>query len=159
MRLLPSRNNDAHRDPPLDLLARPSTTITAGTLERPHRGLSESTKHRNSRKQGSQHRSQPSQKRMEKTQCRLNRHSVGEKMAGDRTCGSVVIWIREPMAVRSPPWRAHSNRSSNVRDAENWPWHVHSKRPEMRAAYPKLKCLLGVKMSCATHFVSSAGLP
>src|SRR5215467_11671813 len=118
---LPSRNNDAHRDPPLDLLALPSTRITAGTLERPHRGLSASTSHRNPRKQGSQHRSQPSQKRMGKTQCRLDRHSVGEKMAGDRTCGSVVIWIREPMAARSPPWRAHSNRSSNVRDAENGP--------------------------------------
>jgi hypothetical protein len=33
---------------PLDLLARPSTTVTAGTLERPHRGLSASTRHRNS---------------------------------------------------------------------------------------------------------------
>src|SRR5215470_13700186 len=32
---MPSWNNDAHRDPPLDLLARPSTTVTAGTLERP----------------------------------------------------------------------------------------------------------------------------
>src|SRR5215470_4838715 len=31
---LPSWNNDVHRDP-LDLLARPSTTVTAGTLERP----------------------------------------------------------------------------------------------------------------------------
>ena len=34
------RNNDAHRDSPLDLLARPSTTVTAGTLERlPPRAL------------------------------------------------------------------------------------------------------------------------
>jgi hypothetical protein len=32
---LPSWNNDAHRNPPLDLVARPSTTVTTGTLERP----------------------------------------------------------------------------------------------------------------------------
>jgi len=32
---MPSWNNDAHRDSPLDLLVRPSTTVTAGTLERP----------------------------------------------------------------------------------------------------------------------------
>ena len=120
---LPSRNNDAHRDPPLDLLARPSTTITAGTLGRPHRGalrVYQAPQFTEARLAAPQ----PAiTKRMEKTQCRLDRHSVGEKMAGDRTCGSVVIWIREPMDARSPPWRAHSNRSSNVHDAENWPWN------------------------------------
>jgi hypothetical protein len=47
------------------------------------------------------------------------------------------------MAARSPPWRAQSNRSSNVRDAENGPGLFISKGPEMRPAYPKLKCLLG----------------
>src|SRR5215813_13152992 len=80
---LPSRNNDAHRDPPLDLLARPSTTITAGTLGRPHRGalrVYQAPQFTEARLAAPQ----PAiTKAMEKTQSRLDRHSVGGKMAGD----------------------------------------------------------------------------
>src|SRR5215831_4805516 len=91
---LPSWNNDVHRDPPLDLLARPSTTVTAGTLERPPpRALRvyQAPQFTEAR----QHRSPPSQKRMEKTQCRLDRHSVGGKMAGDTNlwkCCNLDTW-------------------------------------------------------------------